>query len=105
MQTRTKTQAGRRTSCLCFLLHLGGSSCAEAGTPAMRISPVSIVDRFTVCSETSFSLGFWAADPGNGIVAQALLSVSRHSASLFRPQGALGSGPKPAQGRESGKLA
>ena len=31
--------------------------------------------------------------PGNGIVAQALLSVSRRSASLFRPQGALGSSP------------
>ena len=31
--------------------------------------------------------------PGNGIVAQALLSVSRRSASLHRPQGALGSGP------------
>ena len=31
--------------------------------------------------------------PGNGIVAQALLSVSRRSASLSRPQGALGSSP------------
>ena len=31
--------------------------------------------------------------PGNGIVAQALLSVSRRSASLYRPQGALGFGP------------
>ena len=31
--------------------------------------------------------------PGNGIVAQALLSVFRRSASLFRPQGALGFGP------------
>ena len=31
--------------------------------------------------------------PGNGIVAQALLSVSRRSASLHRPQGALSSSP------------
>ena len=34
--------------------------------------------------------------PGNGIVAQALLSVSRRSAHLHRPQGAVGfSPPKP----------
>ena len=43
-------------------------------------------------------LKLWADGPGNGIVAQAVLSVSGRSASLFRPQGALGSGPKPARG-------
>ena len=69
------------------------------------MSPVSIVGCYAACSETTLFMEFWAADPGNGIVAQALLSVSRRSASLLRPQGALGFGPKPAQGRESGKLA
>ena len=42
-------------------------------------------------------LGFGAVGPGNGIAAQAILSASGRSASLFRPQGALGSGPKPAR--------
>ena len=46
----------------------------------------------------------WGGYPGNGIVAQALLSVSRRSACLQRPLGAASSGPKPAQWREPRKL-
>ena len=51
-----------------------------------------------VCSETGlFLFGIMgdvrAADPGNGIVAQALLSVSRRSARLFRPLGAASFSP------------
>ena len=64
-----------------------------------RIGPVSIVDRVAVCSETTFSCYSWGCHPGNGIVAQALLSVSRRSARLHPPQAAAGfSPPNPAWG-------
>ena len=62
-----------------FLLHESYPPQSQAATqPALRLRSLR---------------SFWAADPGNGIVAQALFSVSRRSARLFRPLGAAGSGP------------